>query len=75
VSRQEGRALVTLDAGFADIRAYPPREHAGVIVFRLRHQDARQIRDTAIRVLSLIGEHPLARTLWIVDEKRVRFRT
>lgn len=37
--RSEERALVTLDVGFADIRAYPPSDYAGIIVLRLRHQD------------------------------------
>jgi predicted nuclease of predicted toxin-antitoxin system len=29
--RKEGKALVTLDTGFADIRAYPPDQFAGLI--------------------------------------------
>jgi len=31
VCRREGRVLLTLDAGFADIRAHPPQEHPGII--------------------------------------------
>jgi predicted nuclease of predicted toxin-antitoxin system len=38
-SRSENRILVTLDLDFANIRAYPPGEHAGIIVLRLKHQD------------------------------------
>jgi predicted nuclease of predicted toxin-antitoxin system len=38
-SRNEGRILLTLDLDFANIRAYPPREHPGIIVLRLKHQD------------------------------------
>lgn len=35
VCRSESRALVTLDVGFADIRAYPPQNYPGLIVLRL----------------------------------------
>jgi predicted nuclease of predicted toxin-antitoxin system len=35
VCRNEGRALVTLDLGFADIRAYPPAAYPGIVVLRL----------------------------------------
>jgi predicted nuclease of predicted toxin-antitoxin system len=35
---REDRILVTFDLDFADIRAYPPGTHAGVVVFRLRDQ-------------------------------------
>jgi len=31
--------LVTLDLDFANIRAYPPGEHAGIIVLRSKRQD------------------------------------
>jgi len=32
--RAEGRVLFTTDLDFADIRAYPPSEQVGVVVFR-----------------------------------------
>ena len=31
----EERALVTQDLDFADIRAYPPGDYPGIVVFRL----------------------------------------
>jgi predicted nuclease of predicted toxin-antitoxin system len=33
-SRVEGRVLITLDLDFANIRAYPPPEYAGIIILR-----------------------------------------
>jgi predicted nuclease of predicted toxin-antitoxin system len=33
-SRDEDRILTTLDLDFANIRAYPPAEYAGIIVLR-----------------------------------------
>jgi predicted nuclease of predicted toxin-antitoxin system len=38
-SRSEDRVLVTLDLDFANIRAYPPGEHSGIIVLRVKRQD------------------------------------
>src|SRR5258708_7391550 len=32
--QSEGRAMLTMDKGIADVRAYPPRQHAGIILFR-----------------------------------------
>ena len=34
VCRKEGRALLTLDLDFSDIRAYPPEDYHGIVVFR-----------------------------------------
>ncbi|MBX2997748.1 MAG: DUF5615 family PIN-like protein [Caldilineaceae bacterium] len=39
VYRAEGRAIVTLDVDFADIRSYPPKEYSGIVVLRLSRQD------------------------------------
>ena len=33
VCRKEGRALLTLDLDFSDIRAYPPENVHGIVVF------------------------------------------
>lgn len=38
----ERRILVTLDRGFADLRAYPPGTHPGIVVLRLRRQGPGQ---------------------------------
>ena len=37
-SRTGDRILVTLDLDFANIRAYPPGAHSGIIVLRLKRQ-------------------------------------
>jgi len=72
--KTEGRVLVTLDLGFADIRAYPPEEGPGCIVLRLRHQDRSRIVEALHRIMPLTGREILKNRLWIVDEKRVRIR-
>jgi predicted nuclease of predicted toxin-antitoxin system len=32
--RHDGRVLFTLDKGIANVRAYPPERHAGIVLFR-----------------------------------------
>jgi len=75
VCRSEGRTLVTLDVDFADIRTYPPSDSPGIIVLRLRRLDVPTIKATIGRLLQLIEDRPVAKSLWIVDDDRVRFRT
>jgi len=45
VCRREGRALLTLDLDFADIRAYPPEDYSGIVVMRLARQERQQVND------------------------------
>ncbi|MDE2727020.1 MAG: DUF5615 family PIN-like protein [Gemmatimonadota bacterium] len=72
--RTEGRTLVTLDMDFADIRAYPPQDYAGLVVFRLsRHGPGRVLR-VAVRLIELLPETSLQGQLWIVEDDRIRIR-
>jgi len=73
-ARVEGRILVSLDTGFADIRRYPPAEAPGLIVFRLRHQDKPHILEVFQRVITRLESEPIHARLWIVEERRVRIR-
>jgi predicted nuclease of predicted toxin-antitoxin system len=74
VCRFEKRALLTLDAGFADIRSYPPRDLPGLIVLRLKWQSRKHVLSVLPRLLALLRTEPLTGQLWIVDELRVRVR-
>ena len=73
--RREDRVLVTLDKGFGDITAYPPEEHAGIVVLRPRAQDAASVQDLRRRVLPELQSRDLHRRPWIVDEQRIRIRS
>jgi predicted nuclease of predicted toxin-antitoxin system len=73
-ARAEARAIVTLDVGFADIRTYPPSEHAGLVVLRPARQDKATVFSLVTRVILLLEQEPLTGRLWIVDERRVRIR-
>ena len=75
VLKLERRVSVTFDVGFADIRAYPPGDFAGLIVLRLQRQDRRSVVHVFTRLLHSLKERSLAGQLWIVDERRVRVRT
>jgi predicted nuclease of predicted toxin-antitoxin system len=75
VCRTEGRALLTLDLDFADIRVYPPGDYSGIIVLRPSVQSISNIRRLVRQVLALLATEPLAGHLWIVDEGNIRIRS
>lgn len=72
--RAEGRALVTLDLDFADIRAYPPEDYPGLIVLRVARQDRASLLETLAGIIPLLEREPLDKHLWVVDEQSVRIR-
>jgi len=73
--QEEGRALVTLDTDFADIRAYPPAQFPGLIVLRLHRQDKPHVLEVIERLIPLLSSEPFEHLLWIVGETRVRIRS
>jgi len=72
--RREGRDLVTLDKGFADIRLYPPEQFPGLIVLRLDRQDRQHVLAVLGRLLSVFSSELVEGHLWIVEEERIRIR-
>ena len=72
--QSEGRALVTIDLDFADIRAYPPQDYAGLIVLRPRLQVKHHILDLVRLTVPLLDLELLRGRLWIVSESGVRIR-
>jgi len=74
VCRNEGRALVTLDLDFADIRAYPPADYPGIVVLRLARFDKRRVMSAIQRLSPTLDHEVLAGKLWIVDEAKIRVR-
>lgn len=73
-SRSKGRVLVTLDLDFANIRAYPPAEHPGIIVLRVKHQDKPTVLAYVRRLAIALTRRNPTGELWIVDGNRIRFR-
>ncbi len=74
VCRAEGRAIVSLDLDFANIRDYPPQDYPGLIVLRLADQSRPYVLRVFGPLLDLLDREPLAGCLWIVEEHRVRIR-
>ena len=71
----EERMLVTFDLGFADVRAYPPGSHAGVVVLRLADQRPDVVVAVLHRLVTVHDLDELAGHLVIVTERVVRIRT
>ncbi len=74
VCAEERRVLVSLDLDFADIRTYPPSKSAGIVVFRLRSQDAATLVRVVGRLVALLPKESPVGKLWIVEEDTVRIR-
>ncbi|MDD9995325.1 MAG: DUF5615 family PIN-like protein [Dehalococcoidia bacterium] len=74
VCRSEGRALVTLDMDFADIRNYPPQDYPGLVVFRLSRHGPGRVLAVATRLIEMLPETSLQGQLWIVEDERIRIR-
>ncbi len=74
VCQDEGRALVTLDTDFADLRVYPPKEYPGLIVLRLRWQDKPHVLEVLGRAIAAFEGEALEGHLWVVEEDRIRIR-
>jgi predicted nuclease of predicted toxin-antitoxin system len=72
VCESEQRALVTHDLDVANIWLYPPSERAGIVVFRLRSQAHESAVSAVRRMLEHLQREPLAGTLWIVEDERIR---
>jgi predicted nuclease of predicted toxin-antitoxin system len=72
--RAESRVLVTVDLDFANVQAYPPGSHSGIVVLRSNSQDKATLISILKRTLPvLIGRSP-AHQLWIVEPDRIRYR-
>ena len=52
VCRSEQRMLVTFDLGFGDVRVYPPSQHSGIVLLRLRDQQPKTRHCTSSRACS-----------------------
>ena len=73
VCLNEGRALVTLDLDFSDIRFYPPQRYPGIVVLRVSSQLREDLLEVGIRLLENLTS-TLQGQLWIVEDSRIRIR-
>ena len=70
----EHRVLLTQDLDFADIRAYPPSEYPGIVVFRLSSQGRGQLFQVGAAIVETLARSSPAGQLWVVEDARVRIR-
>src|SRR4030095_7452144 len=70
--QKEARAFVTLDLDFSDIRAYPPEDYQGIIVFRPALQSITTLVRLSTRIIALLNQEPLIGHLWIVEDQQAR---
>ena len=71
----EGRGLFTLDLDFADIRAYPPSAHVGIVVFRPIEPSRSRVLSLLQRAIPVLATEWAENRLWIVEPGRVRIRS
>jgi hypothetical protein len=72
VAAREGRVLISLDRGFANVIQHPPEATPGIIVIRLRDQTLPRIRRVATTLGGLLRTEPIRGRLWVIDESRLR---
>jgi len=70
----EGRAILTLDKGIADVRVYPPFEYAGLILFRPRTTGRATTLAFVRRYLPTLLQANLTGHLYVVSETGIRVR-
>ena len=70
----EGRAILTMDKGIADIRTYPPGLYSGLILLRPRTTGRSATLAFVRKHLPTLLASPLAGHLYIVTETSIRVR-
>jgi len=70
----EDRVLMTLDLDFANVRAYPPKSHPGIVVFRSKSQDKPTLVALLKRLVPVLLQLSAKHQLWIVEPDRIRYR-
>jgi predicted nuclease of predicted toxin-antitoxin system len=68
------RVLITLDLDFANVRAYPPSSHSGIVVLRPKSQDKPTLLRSLRRILPTLAIRSPEKQLWIVEHDRIRYR-
>ena len=71
-ANSEGRCLITLDLGFANVLAFPPSEYSGLIVLRHPSPTRRRLLDLVRQVSRLVQSRDPTGQLWIVEPGRLR---
>jgi predicted nuclease of predicted toxin-antitoxin system len=69
-----GRVLISLDVGLADIRAYSPGSHAGIVVLRLTDQSAAAVSKALSDLAAATAADSLAGAVAVLQRGLLRIR-
>ena len=72
--RDDRRVLLTLDKGVADVRAYPPEHHFGIVLFRPGSMGRGTTLAFVRRNLQAVLERDLIGRLVVVTDRGLRIR-
>lgn len=72
--RREGRVLLTMDKGVADIRKYPPENYAGIILLRPRTSGRETVLGLLRRHLDDLVQADLTGRLLVMTDTDIRIR-
>lgn len=72
--QQEGRVFLTMDKGVADVRAYPPEQYAGLVLFRPQTSGRQAVLLFVRRHLPALLQADLPGRLLVVTERGIRIR-
>lgn len=73
-ARDEARVLLTLDKGIGDLRAYPPRQYSGIVLFRPPSSGREVTLSFARKHLASLLVGDLTGRLVVVTERGLRWR-
>jgi predicted nuclease of predicted toxin-antitoxin system len=69
-----GRAILTLDADFANVMRFPPERTCGVVRLKIHPATEDKIRETIRRALLFLQNIDITGRLAVVDDDRIRIR-
>ena len=69
-----GRAIMTLDADFANVMRFPPGQTCGVVRLKVHPATEDKIRQAIRRALLFLKNIDITGRLAVVDDDRVRIR-
>jgi predicted nuclease of predicted toxin-antitoxin system len=72
--RAEDRVLLTMDKGIANIRRFPPWQHAGIVLFRPPTTGREMVFEFVRKRLPAILEIELRGRLLVVSQNSLRLR-
>jgi len=68
------QVLITSDMHFSNILIFPPSEHLGIIVLKIRPRTQRRVHAVVSRYLTGTSQDAMRNTLVIVDGNKYRVR-